>query len=122
MLGLTDGLSYLHQVGVVHGSLKPVRFYLRRSDKLIGFQDNLLIDADGRIYISDFGQARLLNGEEDEHIEYAGCAPFIAPERMPKPPAFGPYSQPTRESDVYAFGLVCYEVRSMWPHFSNAVC
>lgn len=42
---LVHGLAYLHAHGVFHGDLKP---------------DNLLLGADGRVRISDFGSAFLL--------------------------------------------------------------
>jgi len=56
-----QGVAYLHNVaGVVHGDLKP---------------DNLLMGADGRVRIADFGSARAAPPTDDDLVtRTAGAA------------------------------------------------
>ena len=77
------GLAAAHERGVVHRDLKPA---------------NVMIDGAGRVRITDFGLAGLAG----ETIR-AGTPAYMAPEQL----AGG---EVTARSDIYALGLVLYEI------------
>eukprot|EP00189_Rhodosorus_marinus_P010371 CAMPEP_0184741708 /NCGR_PEP_ID=MMETSP0315-20130426/4746_1 /TAXON_ID=101924 /ORGANISM="Rhodosorus marinus, Strain UTEX LB 2760" /LENGTH=975 /DNA_ID=CAMNT_0027212189 /DNA_START=320 /DNA_END=3244 /DNA_ORIENTATION=+ len=65
---VVGGLLYLHKQGIVHRDIKPA---------------NLLRSGDGRVKISDFGEAKYynLNSKEDkENTGVPGTPAFLAPE------------------------------------------
>ncbi|OQV13356.1 Serine/threonine-protein kinase Chk1 [Hypsibius exemplaris] len=66
-LQLMDGLSYIHERGVVHRDIKP---------------ENLLLNERDDIKISDFGLATLYrsNGKERKITSRCGTASYVAPE------------------------------------------
>jgi serine/threonine-protein kinase len=89
-----QGVEAIHAASTVHRDLKP---------------SNLLIDAQGRVYVSDLGVARIL---EDHTRGGASCyvvgsAAYMAPEA-----ALG--DETTAElfvrRDVYALGCIAYEL------------
>ncbi|EJD39871.1 kinase-like protein [Auricularia subglabra TFB-10046 SS5] len=99
----TEGLDYLHSVEqLVHGDIKCA---------------NVLISDFGDALLADFG---LSTFAEKTHsalatmtsIRQMNTARFAAPELLlgPTPTAARPPSK-TRESDVYAFGMLILEVR-----------
>jgi len=79
------GLHAAHTRGVIHRDLKPA---------------NVMIDGDGRARITDFGLA--VTGPQAGG-EVAGTPAYMAPEQMLGAPA-------TVRSDIYALGLLIYEV------------
>jgi len=81
---IAAGLAAAHDRGVIHRDLKPA---------------NVMIDGQGRAHITDFGLASL--GGDDSVI--AGTAAYMAPEQVAGEGV-------TLRSDVYALGLVLYEV------------
>ncbi|KAH6908846.1 kinase-like domain-containing protein [Coprinopsis sp. MPI-PUGE-AT-0042] len=95
---VAKGLSYLHDMGIVHGDLKG---------------DNVLVDQHGHACLADFGLASLVDGEmlrwttlESTGL-MGGTARWQAPELLdPEDES----SRPTRQSDVYALGCVFYEI------------
>ncbi|HKH71848.1 MAG TPA: serine/threonine-protein kinase, partial [Vicinamibacterales bacterium] len=83
---LCTGLAAAHDRGVLHRDLKP---------------SNIMVDGRGRIRIMDFGLA-LPNGEWTIG-EIAGTPAYMAPEQMAG-------ERVTEQTDVYALGLVLYEL------------
>src|SRR5918994_386625 len=77
------GLAAAHERGVIHRDLKPA---------------NVMLDAAGVVRITDFGLA----GASGETIR-AGTPAYMAPEQLAG-------SEVTAQSDIYALGLVLYEL------------
>jgi len=96
---IAQGLAAAHERGIVHRDLKP---------------ENLFITREGRVKILDFGiaqQAAAPSGEWDSQATtfttaanvVLGTPGYISPEQMLGQPA-------TVRSDVFAFGVVVYEM------------
>uniref|UniRef100_A0ACD5YD57 Uncharacterized protein n=1 Tax=Avena sativa TaxID=4498 RepID=A0ACD5YD57_AVESA len=64
---------------------------------------NILLDADHRAFVSDFGIARMLKPDSSNWSTLAGTYGYIAPE-------FSYTSAVTEKCDVYSFGVVALEV------------
>ena len=87
------GLAAIHSSGIVHRDIKP---------------NNIMIDGIGaqvRLWITDFGLARALQGDTtiSGRGAVAGTPNYIAPELLQGHP-------PSQASDLYAFGVVMHEV------------
>ena len=83
--GIAAGLAAAHAKGILHRDLKPA---------------NIMIDSRGDARIMDFGLA-LAAGEDDGTI--SGTPAYMAPEQLEGEAA-------TVQSDLYALGLVMYEL------------
>jgi tRNA A-37 threonylcarbamoyl transferase component Bud32 len=81
------GIAAAHGLGIVHRDLKPA---------------NVMIDGRGQARITDFGLAAVAEELEGAH-EIAGTPLYMAPEQL----AGGAV---THKSDLYALGLVLYEI------------
>src|SRR5258706_2475083 len=88
MLQLLDGLEYAHTQGVIHRDIKP---------------SNLLLAADGKLKIADFGVARIDNSNLTNTGSLIGTANYIAPELVMGKSA-------DRQSDIFSTGVVFYEL------------
>ena len=87
-----DAVSYLHRNLVVHRDLKP---------------SNIFVDHEGRVKLLDFGIAKLLAEELGEDQTRTGqllmTPGYAAPEQLQGAPV-------TTATDVYALGVVLYEL------------
>ncbi len=86
-LEVCEGLAEAHAQGILHRDLKPA---------------NLLLDADGHVRISDFGLALLVDSMRGPEVR-SGTPAYMAPEQH-----LG--REVTERSDIYALGLVLYEM------------
>jgi serine/threonine protein kinase len=84
---LCAGLAAAHDKGVLHRDLKPA---------------NVMIDGRGRVRITDFGLA-VAADEEVNDADVSGTPPYMAPEQFAGKGA-------SVRSDIYALGLIFYEV------------
>jgi serine/threonine protein kinase len=85
---LCAGLAAAHDRGVLHRDLKPA---------------NIMLDGRGQVRITDFGLAKL--AEERTEGEIAGTPAYMAPEQLTR-------GEATIQSDLYALGLILYELFS----------
>lgn len=84
---LCAGLSAAHTKGVLHRDLKPA---------------NIMLDGRGQVVITDFGLAGLADNIRGPEVR-SGTPAYMAPEQLSG-------KEVTMRSDIYALGLVLYEV------------
>jgi eukaryotic-like serine/threonine-protein kinase len=98
---LARTLHYAHEHGVLHRDVKP---------------GNILIDAKGEPYLTDFGLARLVETESTltRTLEVMGTPSYMAPEQ-----AAGNNTQLTSATDVYGLGAVLYQLLTGHPPFAG---
>ena len=91
LLPVLDVLAQVHAAGWVHGDLKSA---------------NVLLDGDGLPRLVDLGSARQIGSTQP-----AGASPYsTSPERLAGATA-------AAADDIYAFGVLCYELVSSHPPF-----
>ncbi|MBL8863326.1 MAG: protein kinase [Planctomycetes bacterium] len=98
---LSGGLAALHAAGFLHGDVKP---------------ENVRLDADGNAVLLDLGFARALDELDGAATvaARAGSLPYVAPE-------VAQGSAGTTKSDVFALGIVLYELATgVHPFASDA--
>ncbi len=97
---ILNGLSYIHQQGVLHRDIKPA---------------NLFLDANMRVKIADFGLAERLRPDgSSTRRTFCGTPSFIAPEVIRKRGGH------TAESDVWAVGITMYMLLVGRPPFEGS--
>ncbi len=84
---LCAGIAAAHEAGVLHRDLKPA---------------NVMIDGKGRVRITDFGLAGFAEQFKGSEV-MAGTPAYMSPEQFAG-------KEVTTKSDIYALGLVLYEV------------
>jgi eukaryotic-like serine/threonine-protein kinase len=84
-------LNQAHRQDVIHGNIKP---------------ENILIDGQGNIRVTDFGMTRLLQTESDRPVPQVitGSIGYLSPEQMKE------RSELTSSTDVYSLGILFYEM------------
>jgi len=84
---LCAGLAAAHEKGVLHRDLKP---------------ENVMLDGRGRVRITDFGLAGLAEGIRGDDVR-SGTPAYMSPEQFAG-------REVSARSDIYALGLVLYEL------------
>ncbi len=84
---LCAGLAAAHDAGVLHRDLKPA---------------NVMLDGKGRVRITDFGLAGFAEQIKGSEV-MAGTPAYMSPEQFAG-------KEVTTKSDIYALGLVLYEI------------
>ena len=98
---VAEGLDYAHGLGVIHRDIKP---------------SNLLLAADGRMMISDFGLAKAAGDESmTSPRSLLGTARYMSPEQVNQHGGEIDY-----RTDVYALGATFYELLAFRPMFAGA--
>ena len=94
-------LAHAHDNEVVHRDIKP---------------SNLLLDRDGRLWVADFGLARLQNDRSASQAGgMAGTLPYMSPEQVsPDSPAID------HRTDIYSLGATLYELLTWRRPFSDS--
>ncbi|NJL57069.1 protein kinase [bacterium] len=85
------GLAYAHERGVIHRDVKP---------------GNIMFDDEGNVFITDFGLAKLVSGDETDLTRpdnIVGTPYYMSPEQLRG-------DRLDRRSDLYSMGVVLYEM------------
>ncbi|KAK1235273.1 hypothetical protein PQX77_001507 [Marasmius sp. AFHP31] len=92
---VAQGLAHLHSLQITHGDLKGV---------------NVLITPERNACITDFGLSQVIDSQRLAGLSNTsgrqGLARWLAPELLKS----GKKTAMCPESDIYAFGCVCYEI------------
>lgn len=100
LIDIARAVHYAHESGVIHRDLKP---------------GNILVDAEGRPKILDFGIARMRADAGDGLTlagQVLGTLPYMSPEQLA-----GDSSLTDIRSDVYSLGVIAYElIGGQLPH------
>jgi WD40 repeat protein/serine/threonine protein kinase len=86
---MASALAMSHRQEVVHRDIKP---------------DNILLDNEGNAYLTDFGLAEVIKSSlESSSDTVTGSPAYMSPEQLKG-------ELLTSQSDIYAFGIVLYEM------------
>jgi serine/threonine protein kinase len=90
-------LAHAHGQGILHRDIKP---------------SNLLLDREGNVWVTDFGLAKAVGGEDLTITgDIVGTLRYMAPERF--------QGAGDTRADIYSLGLTLYELLALRPAFDE---
>ena len=93
----TQAMRHAHEAGILHNDIKP---------------GNILLDGDGRVWVTDFGLSQPQDNNQDGPAErLMGTLRYMAPERL-----VGPHDV---RSDIYSLGITLYELATLRPAYEE---
>jgi serine/threonine protein kinase len=87
MRELLEALDFAHEAGVIHRDVKPA---------------NVMIDAQNRVKLADFGVARIQDGTEYTHGTMVGTPAYMSPEQITG-------GRIDRRTDIFSAGSILYQ-------------
>src|SRR5262249_28636015 len=95
---VAGALAYAHSPGVLHRDIKP---------------SNLLLDADGKVWVTDFGVAKVAEeGDLTQTGDFIGTLRYMPPEQLA--------GRSDARSDVYSLGATLYELVTSRAPFADS--
>ncbi|HEY1548001.1 MAG TPA: serine/threonine-protein kinase, partial [Kofleriaceae bacterium] len=99
---IASALYAAHNAGVVHRDLKSDNVFLTDKD-----------DASDHVKVLDFGISRFMESEDHQKHMVMGTPEFMAPEQITDP------ENVDARADIYALGVIMYEMLTARRPFSN---
>ncbi|ORY44257.1 kinase-like protein, partial [Neocallimastix californiae] len=92
---ICKGLLFLHQHGIVHGDLRG---------------NHVLVDENKHVKLTEYGIAQVQANVNKNFLSNSNSSVVINYNCWTAPELFIRNEIPTFESDVYSFGMLCYEI------------
>lgn len=96
---VAEALDFAHEAGVIHRDVKPA---------------NLLLDSQGKIWVTDFGLAQVAGTNVTQTGDLVGTLRYMSPEQ-----AAGRREPVDHRADVYSLGATLYELLGLVPIFPS---